>query len=354
VSAKAPAARGELRGNRVLVADEAQGASLYNKGAFGVPRSGGGVDLSLLEAAFLAEEGRLSVQDGGARRALPELFEIASRLVPEFETRYLVYRDLRKRGYVAAAARDGREFHLHPRGGFPGRTAPTHVVFAIEERGTFETLEVLEACREAARRLRKVLLAVADEEGDLTYYEAGLAELAGKAPGAGVELPAGSEGVLAAGRVGVWDSAAQEALARGAFGNAVGPVRWLSLVEAAWLAGRGLAVRDAVTGRALSAEGLRALAEKSQSDFPLRYRAYDALRKAGLVPKTGFKFGTHFRVYRGDPATDHAPFLVHALTEGASRPWPEVSGPVRLAHGVRKRLVFRVGDDWLELRRARP
>jgi len=27
---------------------------------------------------------------------------------------------------------------------------------------------------------------------------------------------------------------------------------------------------------------------------------------------------------------------------------------VRLAHGVRKRLVFRVGDDWLELRRARP
>ena len=85
---------------------------------------------------------------------------------------------------------------------------------------------------------------------------------------------------------------------------------------------------------------------------------YDDLRERGLVVKTGFKYGTHFRAYDQDPGREHARFLVHAVPRDHETSWPELSRAVRLAHGVRKELVFGAADEagveYIELERLRP
>jgi len=39
-------------------------------------------------------------------------------------------------------------------------------------------------------------------------------------------------------------------------------------------------------------------ASRIESDFMIKYAVYETLRNNGIVPKTGFKFGTHFRYIR--------------------------------------------------------
>jgi tRNA-intron endonuclease len=158
----------------------------------------------------------------------------------------------------------------------------------------------------------------------------------------------------------VLDAAEAKALfADGWVGRDVGIGLQISLPEAAYLAAAGkLDVRDAATGEALDAAALSARAERVEPDFALRRETYARLRRRGIVPKTGFKYGTHFRAYVGAPEEEHAPYLVHALPPDRLVAWPEVAGFVRLAHGVRKRLFFavQVGDDLalLELARRKP
>src|SRR5436189_6260491 len=91
---------GELSDDHVLVNDPAEASTLYNRGYFGTPRSGGSLELDLLEAVYLVEAERLEVRRGGRAVSARDLFRAAGTAVPSFEILYLVYRALRERGYI--------------------------------------------------------------------------------------------------------------------------------------------------------------------------------------------------------------------------------------------------------------
>lgn len=342
----------ELRADHVWVADEREASQLYNKGAFGVPQSGGALRLDHLEACYLVEEGRLEVEERGARVGLPELLAVGSRLGEAFETRWLAYRDLRKRGYIVKEERGA--FHVHPRGGFPGRTPSRYKVLPVGERGTFDLEHLVEEAEHAGRFGKRLLLAIVDEEGDITHYDASVRDLKGKRPPRPRDLKGAWAQVLHD-RAVLWDPGLAAGLHRAEFlGRPLGGALQLSLAEALWLAEEhGLGLRDA-GGAPLSAEELARRASRLQPDFALRHAAYRELRKRGLVVKTGFKYGAHFRAYAEDPERAHAEFLVHALPEGFTCPWPDVAAVVRLAHSVRKTVLFVSGARILALERARP
>lgn len=95
----------------------------------------------------------------------------------------------------------------------------------------------------------------------------------------------------------------------------------------------------------------------TQEEFDIRLRTFRDLREKGMVVKTGFKYGAHFRVYEGSPDDDHARFLVHAVPADRTMMWPEISRTVRLSGGVKKEIMFcRVGDsmEYLEFKWFRP
>ncbi len=348
---------GELREDRVSVDDPAEGSTLYNRGYFGTPRPGGGLDLSLLEAVYLVEAGRLEIRRQGRPVSLRELFRAASVAEDAFEIRYLVYRDLRQRGYVVEAQDGTVDFHVLPRGGAPRKTPSRYWVRALSERAVFDLAELLQRAEEAASVRKTLLLALVDEESDLTYYAVREAAPRGHLPTPAVPAPVlvhflGDRAVV------LDEEEAKRLHEAGYFGKLVGRRLQLSLLETAYLLKSGLIeVRNADTDRPIRLPRLIREAKSLQPDFELRLRAYEDLTARGVISKTGFKYGSHFRVYEGDPETHHAKYLVHVVPKGHRGAWPEISRAVRLAHGVKKQILFgEVGPEvrYVKLERVRP
>ncbi|MEM4160642.1 MAG: tRNA-intron lyase, partial [Thermoplasmata archaeon] len=145
----------------------------------------------------------------------------------------------------------------------------------------------------------------------------------------------------------------------GFYGHMVGNRLQLSLTEAYYLCEEGrLKLIDARSQKELTLEEFLKKCRKIQKDFDERLRVYKDLKARNLIVKTGFKYGTHFRAYEEDPEKAHAKYLVHALKRNYKGSWPDISGAVRLAHGVRKTIVFAgIGDGeitYLSLERTRP
>ena len=89
------------------------------------------------------------------------------------------------------------------------------------------------------------------------------------------------------------------------------------------------------------------------NEFREKYSAYSDLRERGLIVKTGFKFGAHFRVYeRGvNPykedkgRKEHTKFIVHAVRENKEMSFQEMSRAVRLASNIRAKMLWAVVDS---------
>jgi tRNA-intron endonuclease len=100
------------------------------------------------------------------------------------------------------------------------------------------------------------------------------------------------------------------------------------------------------------------IAKKTQPDIDLRIFVYQDLKKRGLIVKTGFKFGSHFRVYTRNPDEIHAEYLVQVVKNEYEEVWSEISRAVRLAHSVNKEFIFaKINEnkiDYIRFGRLRP
>ncbi|MEE9163203.1 MAG: tRNA-intron lyase [Thermoplasmata archaeon] len=348
---------GRLLEGKVLVLDEADGSRLYNRGYFGNPLPGGGVELDLVEAAYLSETGKLDVTKAGRKLGIKNLFRQGDAVLPNFEIRYLVYRDLRQRGYVVKAGVPPLDFRVFPRGAGPDKAPTRYWVLALSERSLFDLRELEDHLGRVARVRKELLLAVVDEESDITYYRVSKASPRGSLHDdlSGIE----AEALFLNDRSLVVDPQSARALyERGFYGKMLGERLQLSLLETLYLAKRGaLVVRKAQSGRKVGLATLLREAVQIQTDFRLRMQVYEDLKERGILVKTGFKYGAHFRGYEGDPDASHAKYLIHALPPDFTGTWPEISRAVRLAHGVRKEILLgRTGEDvaYLRLQRVRP
>ena len=77
----------QLKGDRVLAGKEAV-AELYKTGYFGRPREDG-LELSLVEAAYLQFRGKIEMELEGKKLDFRAFFEQASLRQPNFELKYI-------------------------------------------------------------------------------------------------------------------------------------------------------------------------------------------------------------------------------------------------------------------------
>ncbi|MFA6642161.1 MAG: tRNA-intron lyase [Methanomethylophilus sp.] len=347
---------GELEDVSVFVRDIREGNQLYSKGNFGYPLHGGGLELDLVEAVFLVECERFEVVYKRKKMAFEDLFEYASRACRGFDIKYTVYRDLRGRGFVVKPESGSFDLCVYPRGQNVSSSAPLYMVCAVSERTALDITVFAREISQTADRGKQLLYGVVDEEGDLTYYNMSFKDPRGQLlPGERVPAVTGK---LFGDRVFVFDAEAGRTLHEEAFyGKDLQGLLQLSLIEACYLIGTGeLRVLDQ-GGKAMSGEELVKFGRQNQDEFDLRLRTYTDLRLRGLVVKTGFKYGTHFRVYEGSPDECHARYLVHAVPASHVTMWPEISRTVRLSGGVKKEILFcRVSEqvEYLEFKWFRP
>jgi tRNA-intron endonuclease, archaea type len=345
----------------VRIEDPSEAGAVFGRGFFGTVGSGG-LQLDRTESLYLLEMGRLELRaERGGAVEWSELFRRALRAEPGFGIRYLVYRDLRQRGYVVRAGPSPLAFSVLPRGGVLHKTPARFWVETVSEREPFR-LDRLQGLAERAQAAKKqMLVGVVDEESDLTYYKIRRPNPTGALPPVGISraLP----GILGEDRVLVFEPEGVESLGRQqAYGSRIGSRLELSLLEAVFLCSTGLLeLRDARSRRAVSVDQLLRRARRLESGFDERLAVYRALRERQLVVKTGFKYGAHFRAYPRNPEHAHARYLVHAVEDRFEAPWSEIARGVRVAQGVRKEfLLAGVGSRpgapvrFLSLERVRP
>lgn len=323
---------------------------LHHARGYGRPVAEHEVLLAPVEAAYLLYRGDLSSVDGSGFREFVNTTDVS-----DFVVRFLAYKDLRERGfYLRPTTRESDradvDLIVFERGSDPASGAVAHEVRVVDEQSPLFVED-----------LQPGVLAIVDDEGEVGYVAVDHPSLTGTSP----TPPAGPiDAELGGGRVLVWEP--PDDLYRACFfgqplggRDALDDVLQLSLVEAAYLVDRGVLdvrpARDELHRRAREIEGDR---------FDRRFVVYTALRAAGLVPKTGYKFGASFRLYRTFESVENMPHsddLVRVLDPGVRVSAQDLALDVRLAHGVGKRMVFALttgSEDtpitWTSIERLTP
>ena len=161
--------QGELLDDRVLIRDESQAQRLIQKG-FGVNREGV-LELSLLEALFLFERNSLEAVSKGTKVDRVRLIK-ASGNEEDFQRRYKVYKDLREKGYVVKTGfKYGAHFRVYERGEFSQEGHSALLVHVVPEDAVMSFPELSRAVRLTQSVKKRMLFAVLDHEGDITYYQ---------------------------------------------------------------------------------------------------------------------------------------------------------------------------------------
>jgi len=157
----------------VCTENSAAAKEIFDKTRYGSLLGDGRVQLSLLESVYLCEKKRLVVFDARGRElSLEDLMKKASRLEHDFWTRYAVLRDFRNRGYIIKTAlKFGADFRVYEKGIKPGEDHAKWVVFPVRESEKLTWQDFAAKNRVAHSTKKHLLLAIVDDEGDVSYWE---------------------------------------------------------------------------------------------------------------------------------------------------------------------------------------
>ncbi|MCD4759939.1 tRNA-intron lyase [archaeon] len=157
----------------VIMAPEGDFAKqIYDKSRFG-EQKGKRFYYSFVEALYLLEEEKMELFDGRNKKLNFDSFvKRARRVEPRFWTKYIAYKEMRKRGYIVKTAlKFGADFRIYGRGVKPGEDHAKWVMYSVHEREVMTWYDFSAKNRVANSTKKKLLLGVVDDEGDVTFYE---------------------------------------------------------------------------------------------------------------------------------------------------------------------------------------
>ncbi len=159
-----------LIGETIQSNDE-EAHALYAKSSFG-ERVEEKIQYSLPEAIFLAEKEKIEIFTKNKLLSKQELIDRLQKIDKKIQIKYPVFRDLREKGYVVKTAlKFGAEFRVYDKGSKPGEKHARWIVFTDYESKKITWHDFSSKNRIAHSTKKNLLLAIVDEEGDVTYYE---------------------------------------------------------------------------------------------------------------------------------------------------------------------------------------
>ena len=145
---------------------------LYDKSRFGEPSGKCNFVYALVEGLLLMEKGKFDIVEKKKPLDFNQFIKKVKKIEQSFWTRYCVFKDLRKRGYIVKTAlKFGADFRVYDRGVKPGEDHAKWVVFPVPEASTFSWHEFTAKNRVAHSTRKKLLLGIVDAESSVTYYE---------------------------------------------------------------------------------------------------------------------------------------------------------------------------------------
>jgi len=162
--------KASLKEKGVLVSEKEGIESLSTRG-YGAPENENLV-LAFFEALFLISKEILEVFDEKTGKSVGfqdvlERFQLTDK---DAWVKYLVYRDLRSRGYVVREGFGlGIDFRVYERGEY-GKEIATYLIFVIQEGQPVLIEELARALNYVLNLKKKLVLAVINRRGEVVYY----------------------------------------------------------------------------------------------------------------------------------------------------------------------------------------
>jgi len=124
------------------------------------------------EALYLLYGKRLEVEDkAGKKVSFEKLAELAQKKAEDSWTKFVIYRDLRSRGYIVREGFGfGTDLRVYERGDYPRKPAK-YVVFALDEGIEKGMAELQKSVKEMARMGKEAIIAVIERRGEVIYYK---------------------------------------------------------------------------------------------------------------------------------------------------------------------------------------
>jgi len=155
----------------VVTVSSPEGIEEFSLKGYGITEDGK-LSLAFHEALFLLGKSAITVKDEATNKKLQfqELLKRFQSIDKDAWVRYLIYRDLRSRGYVAREGFGlGIDFRVYERGDY-GKGTAKHLIFGIQE-GQPVSIEKLARTQRYVQNLKKsLILAVINRRGEIVYY----------------------------------------------------------------------------------------------------------------------------------------------------------------------------------------
>jgi len=172
IETKAPVAT--LKDNKIIVSTPESIEELTARG-YGTKQNKT-FTLTFYEALYLLSKGIIEMQQKKpARRKLDfqQLLNNYKAVDPNAWAKYLIYRDLRSRGYVAREGFGlGTDFRVYERGEYGTATAK-YLIYGMQEGKPVSMEELAQTLRYAHSQKKQLVLAVLNRRGEIVYYSLG-------------------------------------------------------------------------------------------------------------------------------------------------------------------------------------
>src|SRR3989344_5943412 len=142
-----------LNGSMATTEDKTTARQLYDLSVYGEPKEGK-MQYSFVELFYLFEKGKLEIYNEKKKLKKDDFLKFALKSDKDFWVKYVVYRDMRARGYIVKTAQDHAKWILYP----------------VHEKYKMSMYEFAAKNRVAHSTRKRLLLAVVDEENDVSYW----------------------------------------------------------------------------------------------------------------------------------------------------------------------------------------
>jgi len=165
--------------SRVVIWDIEESRNLWSMGFYGKPIGipkpkspdfDSPLLLDLIESLYLMEEGYLDIESmDGKKLSVVKFKSLARKVYDEFDRKYLVYKDLREKGFIVISGlKFGVDYAVYRKG--PGLEHAPFLVDVIKPGSSISSDELVRAGRLATSVRKRFIIAVSDPETETVEY----------------------------------------------------------------------------------------------------------------------------------------------------------------------------------------
>jgi tRNA-intron endonuclease len=159
---------GKLAANGIIVTEQSNIDQLSSRGYGTIENKI--LTLAFFEALYLHDKGMLTVKDDKKTVNFQTILHSYQAVDENAWVNYLIYRDLRSRGYVV---REGfgtkTEFRVYERGTY-GKDSAAYMVLGMQEGKPLDTTVLADVLQQCQNQKKELIIAVMNRRGEIVHY----------------------------------------------------------------------------------------------------------------------------------------------------------------------------------------